>query len=194
MDPFIQLQNEISNCRICQESLPLGANPVVQINPNAKILIAGQAPGLKVHQSNIPFNDASGNRLRDWMGIDKTIFYDDSKIAILPMGFCYPGKGKSGDLPPKKECATHWREKTLKQLKGIQFTIVIGIYATKWHFPEMEHLNLTDIVKRIHSTVSDKIVIPHPSPRNIAWFKRNPWFEQQVIPQLKRKVKVILKS
>lgn len=193
MNDFERLKNEISECRICQDFLPAGPNPVVQINPMAKILVAGQAPGIKVHQSNIPFNDASGDRLRTWMDIGPEVFYDDSKIAILPMGFCYPGKGKSGDLPPRKECAIHWRSKVLEQLRNIELTLVIGQYAAKWHFPELNHLNLTDTVKQVCATQSDKLVLPHPSPRNFAWFKRNPWFEEEVVPNIQRKVKMILK-
>ena len=193
MNNFERLKNEISECRICQDFLPAGPNPVVQINPMAKILVAGQAPGIKVHQSNIPFNDASGDRLRTWMDIGPEVFYDDSKIAILPMGFCYPGKGKSGDLPPRKECAIQWRSKVLEQLRNIELTLVIGQYAAKWHFPELNHLNLTDTVKQVCATPSDKLVLPHPSPRNFAWFKRNPWFEEEVVPNIQRKVKMILK-
>lgn len=188
MITFKQLENEILTCRICHESLALGANPVVQINPTAKILIAGQAPGIKVHQSSIPFNDASGNRLRTWMEIDKNTFYDNSQIAILPMGFCYPGKGKSGDLPPRTECASHWRNRVLEQLNNIELTLIIGQYAARWHLPELKHLNLTDTIKNICSSPSKKLVLPHPSPRNIAWFKRNQWFEEKIVPKLRRRV------
>ena len=188
-DSFDNLRNDILDCKLCSLDLPVSPNPVIQINPNAKILIAGQAPGRKVHETGIPFNDASGERLREWMGVDKTIFYDPNIVAILPMGFCYPGTGKSGDLPPRKECAEKWRNKVLSQLPNIKLTLLIGQYAMKWHLGKGMQRNLTATVENWRNYPNDQFPLPHPSPRNYGWLKKNPWFEEMVIPDLKRRIK-----
>ena len=186
------LLTQVSNCVICEPQLPLGARPVVQFNPSARILIAGQAPGLKVHKTGIPFNDASGQRLRQWLGLDKDDFYDATKIAILPMGFCYPGKGKSGDLPPRKECAPAWRAELLAALPNIKLTIVLGKYAQAYHLPHSKHLALTELVKSWREYWPAILPLPHPSPRNNIWLANNPWFERDVVPQLAQAVQSIL--
>ena len=188
---FSSTLEDVKSCKICAKYLPLGARPVVQINPNAKILIAGQAPGLKVHKTGIPFDDPSGDRLRLWMGVDNALFYDASKIAILPMGFCYPGKGKSGDLPPRKECAEQWRSKLLNLMPNIELTLVIGQYAIGWHLPNNRKDSLTDTVKSWQTHWPSKLPLPHPSPRNNIWLKKNPWFETEIIPTLQKQVKAI---
>ncbi|MBE0459142.1 uracil-DNA glycosylase family protein [Pseudoalteromonas prydzensis] len=185
---------QVSNCVICEADLPLGARPVIQFNPSARILIAGQAPGLKVHQTGIPFNDASGQRLRQWLGLSKDDFYDATKIAILPMGFCYPGKGKSGDLPPRKECVPAWRAQLLAALPNIKLTIVLGKYAQAYHLPHTKHLALTELVKSWREYWPTTLPLPHPSPRNNIWLANNPWFERDVVPQLAQAVQSILKS
>ncbi|MGO2373829.1 MAG: uracil-DNA glycosylase family protein [Pseudoalteromonas prydzensis] len=185
---------QVSNCVICEADLPLGARPVIQFNPSARILIAGQAPGLKVHQTGIPFNDASGQRLRQWLGLSKDDFYDATKIAILPMGFCYPGKGKSGDLPPRKECVPAWRAQLLAALPNIKLTIVLGKYAQAYHLPQTKHLSLTELVKSWREYWPTTLPLPHPSPRNNIWLANNPWFERDVVPQLAQAVQSILKS
>lgn len=185
------LLEDIRGCTICAPYLPLGCRPVLQAGPEARILIAGQAPGSKVHESGIPFNDASGDRLRAWMGISRETFYDDRKIAILPMGFCYPGKGVSGDLPPRPECAGAWRGALLSQLNRIELTLVIGRYAMAYHLPD-EQGALTDIVKDWRAHWPGIVPLPHPSPRNNIWLKRNPWFEQQLLPELKHRISGIL--
>lgn len=185
---------QVSNCVICGADLPLGARPVIQFNPSARILIAGQAPGLKVHQTGIPFNDASGQRLRQWLGLSKDDFYDATKIAILPMGFCYPGKGKSGDLPPRKECVPAWRAQLLAALPNIKLTIVLGKYAQAYHLPQTKHLSLTELVKSWREYWPTTLPLPHPSPRNNIWLANNPWFERDVVPQLAQAVQSILKS
>lgn len=185
---FHQLQADIRACTLCAEHLPLGPRPVLQISRTARILIAGQAPGRKVHASGIPFDDASGERLRDWMGIDRETFYDASRVAILPMGFCYPGTGKSGDLPPRPECAATWRENVLTELRAVKLTLVIGQYAMAWHLGPRGKPTLTETVQAWHSYLPDFLPLPHPSPRNNIWLKRNPWFEQNVLPELRRKV------
>lgn len=187
------LLQEVAQCRLCEAHLSLGPNPVLQINQAARILIAGQAPGVKVHESGIPFDDASGDRLRSWMGLDKAIFYDASQIAILPMGFCYPGRGKSGDLPPRPECAPAWRERILESLPNLKLTLAIGKYAQAWHLPDAEYSTLTSLVQNWQSCPPDVIPMPHPSPRNNIWLKKNPWFEKSLVPQLTKRVQMALK-
>ncbi|WP_024606921.1 uracil-DNA glycosylase family protein [Pseudoalteromonas sp. TAB23] len=187
-----QLIDQVSKCVICDPHLPLGARPVIQFNPNARILIAGQAPGIKVHETGVPFNDASGNRLREWLGLTRDEFYDANNIAILPMGFCYPGRGKSGDLPPRKECAPAWREQLLAALPNIELTIVLGKYAQAYHLPETKKMPLTQLVKSWREYWPNYLVLPHPSPRNNIWLKKNPWFEQDVLPELGKRIATIL--
>jgi len=187
-----QLIEQVSKCVICEPHLPLGARPVIQFNPNARILIAGQAPGIKVHETGVPFNDASGNRLREWLGLTRDEFYDANNIAILPMGFCYPGRGKSGDLPPRKECAPAWREQLSAALPNIELTIVLGKYAQAYHLPETKKMPLTELVKSWREYWPNYLVLPHPSPRNNIWLKKNPWFEQDVLPELDKQVAAIL--
>lgn len=187
-----ELLKQVSKCVICEPQLPLGARPVVQFNPSARILIAGQAPGLKVHETGKPFNDASGKRLRQWLGLSEEEFYDASKIAILPMGFCYPGKGKSGDLPPRKECAPAWRAQLLAALPNIELTIVLGKYAQAYHLPQSKNVPLTELVKSWREYWPTILPLPHPSPRNNIWLTKNPWFEQDVLPALAPRVKSIL--
>jgi len=183
---------EVKDCKLCADDLPLGPRPVLQINSAAKILIAGQAPGRKVHQTGIPFNDASGDRLREWMGVTSATFYNAMQIAILPMGFCYPGTGKSGDLPPRAECAIAWRPKLLAQLPNLQLTLLTGQYALAWHLNSSKKLNLTDTVKAWLDYFPETLVLPHPSPRNNIWLKRNGWFTDEVLPVLKARVSEIL--
>jgi len=187
-----ELLPEINECRLCDTFLPLGARPVLQVNEKSRILIAGQAPGLKVHESGIPFDDASGDRLRQWMGISKGTFYDSTKISILPMGFCYPGKGKSGDLPPRPECAVTWRERILSKLPNIELVLVIGTYAQQWHMKESKKKNLTETVRQWRDFWPDQLPLPHPTPRNNIWLRKNPWFERDVIPVLQDRVLQIL--
>lgn len=193
MKSFSVLLNDIHNCRLCEESLPVEPRPVLQFHPAARILIAGQAPGRKVYETGLPFNDASGDRLRSWLGISLDEFYDEQLIAILPMGFCYPGMGKSGDLPPRTECAAAWREALLSQLNNLQLTLVVGQYAQAYHFPE-NHNSLTDQVRNWQQGWPDIIPLPHPSPRNNRWLKHNPWFEKKVVPALQRRVAEILST
>jgi len=181
------LLTEIRACTICAEHLPHGVRPVLQADPSARILIAGQAPGRKVHETGIPFDDASGKRLREWMGVTDKIFYDPKVTAILPMGFCYPGTGKSGDLPPRKECAEAWREKLLAKLPKVSLTLLIGQYAQKYHLKEKPS-SLTETVRAWTSFDETIIPLPHPSPRNNIWLKRNPWFEKELIPDLQLRI------
>ena len=179
---------------ICSEHLPLGPRPVLQLHPKAKILVVGQAPGVRVHKTGVPFNDPSGDRLRAWMGVTREIFYDEEKIAILPMGFCYPGTGKSGDFPPRPECAPTWRNKLLAQLPNIKLTLILGQYAQDWHLGDQQKANLTETVRAWTEYWPDRLVLPHPSPRNNIWLKKNLWFEKEVIPVLQKSVGAILAS
>jgi uracil-DNA glycosylase len=182
------LLQEVRQCNICQ-GLPLGPKPILQMAPAARILIAGQAPGRLTHAKGVPFDDVSGDRLRQWMGIDRTTFYDPTRIACLPMGFCFPGIGKGGDLPPRAECAPRWRNRLLSLLPNIRLTLVIGQYAQGWHFPD-DRRSLTQRVQQ--SGDGHTIPLPHPSPRNGFWLRANPWFETDVLPLLRKRVQMAL--
>jgi uracil-DNA glycosylase len=180
--------DDIRACRLCETELPLGPRPIFQFHPKARILIAGQAPGRRAHESGIPFSDPSGDRLREWLGIDKHTFYDSRKIAILPMGFCYPGSSKGGDLPPLPRCAATWRERLLGQLKNVELTLVIGRYAVDWHIPDSAGQRMTDVVAQWEHHWPSMLVMPHPSPRNQRWLRDNPWFAERLLPRLKKRV------
>jgi uracil-DNA glycosylase len=188
---FSQLLESVRDCRLCEKFLPLGPRPVLQVDPRAKILIAGQAPGRRVHESGIPFDDASGARLRDWLGVSSEVFYDPTRFAILPMGFCYPGTGKSGDLPPRPECAEAWRERLLTGLRQVELTLVIGQYAQRWHLSKTKK-NLTETVRAWQDYGPGIIPLPHPSPRNNIWLKKNPWFSESLLPALKSRTQEAL--
>ncbi|WP_372571725.1 uracil-DNA glycosylase family protein [Ruegeria jejuensis] len=185
------LLEEIRACAICKD-LPLGPRPILQISESAKILIVGQAPGKKAHDKGIPFDDPSGDRLRSWLGVDRKTFYDASKFAILPMGLCYPGSGKSGDLPPRPECAPAWRDRVLNMLEAVELTLLIGRYAIDWHLPEYSDDTVTAAVQSWRDVWPKKLILPHPSPRNNRWLKANPWFETDVIPALQQRTKQLL--
>jgi len=184
---FASTMNTVRGCTACDD-LALGPKPILQLNPKAKILIAGQAPGRKTHHKNIPFDDPSGDRLRKWMGIDRDTFYDDTSIAILPMAFCYPGTGKSGDLAPPPRCAEKWRAKLLDLIPGIELTLVIGQYALDWHLGDKQAKTLTETVRQWEDHWPRLLPMPHPSPRNNRWLKNNPWFEKKVLPKLRKRV------
>lgn len=185
---FSSLLTEIRQCTACEPHLSHGANPVIQAHPNARLLIIGQAPGIKVHESSVPWNDASGERLREWLGMDSNTFYDEQKVAIVPMGFCYPGKGKSGDLPPRKECAALWHRKVLQSLPNIQMTLLIGQYAQNYYLKDKATNTLTETVRNWQAWAPEFLPLPHPSPRNNIWLKKNPWFESEVIPYIRNHV------
>ena len=186
------LLSQIRLCNACESKLPLGPNPILQLHANAKILIAGQAPGSVVHASGIPFKDKSGERLRAWMGLSEDQFYNPELVAILPIGFCYPGKGKSGDLPPTTECAQLWRNKLLPLLPNIRITLLIGAYSQKWHLAGLKKETLTASVEHWQNYWPSQLPMPHPSPRNNIWLHKNPWFEKDVIPILKHRIKTLL--
>lgn len=183
---------EIRSCTHCQQHLEHGPNPVLEATSESKIVIIGQAPGRVVHQSGIPWDDKSGDNLRAWMGINRLTFYDPKQIAIVPMGFCYPGKGKSGDLPPRKECAPLWHERLLNEMNQVQLTLLIGQYAQKYYLKDQTKRTLTETVKQYQSFLPKYFVLPHPSPRNNIWKKKNSWFDEEVLPVLKTTVNQIL--
>lgn len=188
---FDQLVRRVRACTICADYLPLGPRPVIQMAESARILVVGQAPGRRVHETGLPFNDPSGDRLRQWMGVTRDTFYDEQKMAILPMGFCYPGTGKSGDLPPRPECAPAWRQVLLDRLPHIELTLVIGQYAHAWHLPGPRR-SVTESVRQWREHWPAVLPMPHPSPRNNLWLRRNPWFEADVIPALQKRVARLL--
>ncbi|MEO8378008.1 MAG: uracil-DNA glycosylase family protein [Candidatus Sumerlaeota bacterium] len=191
---FEDLLSEIRACRVCEAHLPLGARPTLRAKPSARVLIVGQAPGIKVHNTGIPWNDPSGDRLRGWLGVSREEFYDDSRIAIIPMGFCYPGKGKSGDMPPRKECAELWFERLLAGLPNIRLILLVGQYAHGWHLKDVKKSTLTETVHEWKEYAPRYFPLPHPSPRNIFWFKRHPWFERDVVPEVRKRFHEALKD
>ncbi len=185
------LLGEVRRCTICTKHLPLGPRPVLQLHPQARILIAGQAPGRKVHESGVPFADASGDRLRQWLGVTRDVFYNPRKVAILPMGFCFPGTSKTGDLPPRPECAPAWREKLLRHLSHLELTLVIGQYAQAYHLSDAGE-SVTSAVQSWRKHWPTVVPLPHPSPRNNIWLRRNPWFEKDLLPKLRSRVAEVL--
>lgn len=191
MDHFSQLLRDIRACSICAPHLPHGTRPVVQAHPQARILIAGQAPGRRVHESGIPFHDPSGDRLRQWMGVTPEVFYNPELVAILPMGFCYPGTGKSGDLPPRPECAPAWRHQIMDLLTNLKLTLIIGQYAQAYHMGKGN--TLTERVRGWRTHWPHQTPLPHPSPRNNLWLRRNPWFENELLPNLRQRIAQVLK-
>lgn len=186
------LLESIRACRICADHLPLGANPVLRADTSARILIVGQAPGTKVHATGIPWNDPSGERLRSWMQVDKATFYNEKLIAIAPMGFCYPGKGKFGDLPPRPECATNWRARLHAQLPNIRLTLLIGQYAMQHYLGHQMKRTLGETVGAFEEYLPDYFPLVHPSPRNGIWLGKNPWFESSVIPAFRQVLRQVL--
>ncbi len=180
---------QASQCQFCAKQLPLGAKPIFQLHPKAKLLIIGQAPGTAAHETGIAFNDPSGVRLRKWLGVTDEQFYNPEIMAMMPMSFCYPGRGKSGDLPPIKVCAPRWHQKLLQQLPNIQLTMLIGKYAQDAYLSNQHSLNLTDTVNNWRDYWPEFVPMPHPSPRNNIWLKKNPWFEKEVIPSIQQKIK-----
>ncbi|WP_372657540.1 uracil-DNA glycosylase family protein [Hydrogenophaga sp.] len=187
MSRFTTLLKQVRACSLCAPQLPLGPRPVLQADPAARILIAGQAPGRKVHASGVPFDDASGKRLREWLGVSPEVFYDPKQFAILPMGFCYPGTGKAGDLPPRPECAPAWRAPLLAGMASLRLTLVLGRYAQAYHGPEPQH-TLTEAATHWREHWPHTVLLPHPSPRNQLWLQRNPWFEADLLPVLRQRV------
>ena len=186
------LSAEIARCRQCADRLPLGPRPIFAGSATARLRLISQAPGRKAHLAGVPFADASGDRLRDWLGITPEVFYDERQVAILPMGFCYPGTGASGDLPPRPECAPAWRRELLGHLTQVRLTLVIGQYAQHYYLRDEGKDSLTETVLNWADYGPAWLPLPHPSPRNTFWLKKNPWFEQEVIPHLQQRVAPLL--
>jgi uracil-DNA glycosylase len=187
------LLREIRGCRVCAAHLPLGPRPVLRAKASARLLIVGQAPGTKVHESGIPWNDRSGDRLREWLRFDRDTFYDESRIAIVPMGFCYPGvDANGGDLPPRRECAPLWHARVMAHLPRLELTLLVGSYAQAHYLGDRRAATMTETVRAWREHVPRFIPLPHPSWRNTAWLKRNPWFETELLPDLRSRVRVLL--
>ncbi|MHC4515420.1 MAG: uracil-DNA glycosylase family protein [Planctomycetota bacterium] len=179
-----KLLAEVRACRVCEEHLPLGPNPVLRAHRDARVLIVGQAPGTRVHNTGIPWNDPSGDRLRRWMDIDRDAFYDERRIAIIPMGFCYPGRGRSGDLPPRPECAEQWHGRLLAKIPDLRLKLLVGQYAQAYYLGKHRKQTLAATVQACREYLPEFLPLPHPSPRNTLWLQRNPWFEAEVVPLL----------
>lgn len=186
------LLTEVRACRACAQHLPLGPRPILRAGADARILIVGQAPGARVHASGIPWDDASGDRLRTWLGTDLASFHDESQFAIIPMGFCYPGRGNGGDMPPRSECAQLWLDNLLEKLPEIRLTLLIGQYAQHYFLGPSRKSSLTETVRAWQEYAPAFIPLPHPSPRNQPWFQRNPWFGSDVLPMLRARVESLL--
>lgn len=191
LDPLL---DEIRACRVCAEAMPHEPRPVVRAAPTARIMIVGQAPGTRVHASGKPFTDPSGDRLRDWLGVDEATFYDTSRIAIVPMGFCFPGlDAKGGDLPPRKECAPLWQARVRAALPDVRLTLLVGQYAQRFHLGSRMQQTLTETVRRGAEYGPEFLPLPHPSWRNNVWLKKNPWFEEKILPMLRCRMKELLR-
>jgi len=187
-----KLLREVRACRVCDEHLPFGPKPVLRAHRDARIVIIGQAPGTRVHESGIPWDDPSGNRLRQWLDVDPDTFYDERRIAIIPMGFCYPGRGSSGDLPPRPECAELWHKRLFAKLPNLQLKLLLGQYSQACYLGKRRKKTLTATVQAYREYVPELLPLPHPSPRNTLWLKRNPWFEAKVVPLLRDLVAPLL--
>lgn len=191
---FGDLLERIGSCRLCAGQFAATATahaprPVLRADPRARVLVAGQAPGMRVHRSGLPFDDPSGDRLRDWMGIGRDVFYDVARIAVVPMGFCFPGyDAKGADLPPPRRCAETWREQVLAHLPRLELVLLIGHHAQRWHLGRAAAGGVTETVRRWREGPAGVLALPHPSWRNTGWLKRNPWFEAEVVPHLRAEV------
>lgn len=192
LDPYDDLRERIAACRLCAAHLPFAPRPIVRFSASAALLIVGQAPALKVHQSGVPWSSDSGDRLRDWVGLSASEFYDGAKVALMPMGFCYPGRGKSGDLPPRKECAPQWHAAILERLPARRLMLLVGSHAQAYYLSN-DARNMTEKVRAFRSFLPDFFPLPHPSWRNTKWIKDNPWFEAEVLPTLRDEVRRLIK-
>ena len=186
------LLHDIRQCKICEQHLPLGPRPIATAHIDSKIVIIGQAPGTKVHASGIPWDDASGKQLRKWLNVSPEDFYNTKNFAIIPMGFCYPGKGKTGDLPPRPECAPQWHDALLEKMPKVKLVLLIGLYAQKYYLQKDAKRTLTETVANYEEYLPTYFPIPHPSPTNRFWKSKNPWFETVIVPELQKEIQKIL--
>ncbi|MEX0922303.1 MAG: uracil-DNA glycosylase family protein [Rhodovibrionaceae bacterium] len=192
-DDLAALLAEIRSCRLCAERLPLGPRPILRAARSARVLLVGQAPGTKVHETGVPWNDASGRRLREWMDVDEATFYDENRLAIVPMGFCYPGRDpRGGDNPPRPECAPLWHPPLLAALPRLELTLLIGSYAQARYLGRARKKTMTETVRAWRGYTPDFLPLPHPSWRNTAWLKKNPWFAEEVLPFLRGRLDKLL--
>lgn len=193
-ESFDALVQRVERCRICEANLPLGPRPAFSIHEESRILIVGQAPGTKVHATGIPWNDASGEELRRWLAVDRETFYDPRIFGIMPMGFCYPGRGKGGDLPPRPECAPAWHSLLRQHMPQLQLTLLIGSYAQAYYLESGREATLTETVRNFENYLPQFFPLVHPSPRNRIWMRRNPWFEEMVVPSLRKAISEVLSN
>jgi uracil-DNA glycosylase len=192
--PLNRLLREVRACTVCAADLPLGARPVLQVATSARLLIVGQAPGRKVHETGVPWDDASGERLREWMAIDPSTFHDAARVAILPMGLCYPGRAPAGgDRPPRPECAPLWQERLLRQLPAVEHTLLVGHHAQRFHLGTTRKASMTDTVRSFRDYAPRFMPLPHPSWRSVVWMRKHPWFEATVLPELRRIVRAAVR-
>ncbi len=194
-DPLDAVVAAARACRVCAAHLPLGPRPVLRARESARLLIVGQAPGTRVHETGVPWNDPSGDRLRDWLDLDRPAFYDETRIAIVPMGFCYPGRdARGGDRPPRPECAPLWHPPLRAALPAIALTLLVGSYAQRYYLGRHRRASLTETVRAWRDYLPAFLPLPHPSWRNTAWLKKNPWFEAELVPELRRRVFALIGS
>lgn len=192
-DDLAALLAEIRSCRLCAERLPLGPRPILRAARSARVLLVGQAPGTKVHETGVPWNDASGRRLREWMDVDEATFYDENRLAIVPMGFCYPGRDpRGGDNPPRPECAPLWHPPLRAALDRVELTLLVGQYAQRWYLEDRRKRTMTETVRAFREYLPAFLPTPHPSWRTTHWQARNPWFEAEILPVLRRRVHALL--
>lgn len=191
-EPLKRLIQRIEHCQICSKALAHEPRPVFSFSSKSRIIIIGQAPSIKVHTSGVPWKDASGRLLREWLAVDEALFYDADCFALMPMGFCYPGKGKNGDLPPRKECAPLWHDSIFERMEEYTLIILIGMYSQAYYLRDKAKRTLTENVQAYDSFLPKYFPLPHPSPRNRIWLKKNPWFEKIVLPDLKKQVAMAL--
>ena len=190
---FPSLLRDVRACTVCDAHLPLGPRPVLKGKQSARIMIVGQAPGTKVHETGIPWNDASGRRLREWLDLDDAAFYDEARIAIVPMGFCYPGANpKGGDNPPRPECAPLWHPPLRQAMRQVELTLLVGQYAQRWYLKDRMKKTMTETVHAWRDYLPEFLPTPHPSWRTTHWLKKNPWFEAEIVPELRRRVHLLL--
>jgi len=191
-DPLEALLREVRECRLCAAQLPLGPRPVLRAHADARVLVVGQAPGTRVHATGIPWNDPSGERLREWLQVDRASFYDERRFAIIPAGLCYPGRGRSGDLPPRPECAPLWHPRLRALLPRIEFTLLVGQYAQAYYLGPRRKATLTATVHAWREYGPHFLPLPHPSPRNTRWLQVNPWFARDVLPELAARIRSLI--
>ena len=191
-ESLTSLLKKVRACEVCAEYLPFPPKPILRAGKGARLMIVGQAPGRRVQETGIPWNDPSGDRLRDWLQISRETFYDEHRIAIIPIGFCYPGKGKSGDLPPRPECAPLWQPRLRAALPEVELTLLVGSYAQAYYLGDRAQKTLTETVRHYRDYLSAFLPLPHPSPRNQMWLRRNPWFGKEVLPLLRKRVAALL--